>query len=212
MEAALLSTGGNEIKIKIFLNNFSVHPPRYEDQLSYRYFVDLSELYSRGYTVGDISVRSDYNPNGAVISRLREWDRENHIYYVEVSYEGVELYGASELQLVFASYNSSALESSNDPSGKGLTAEIDRSKYIPVYRAGKRIYGLEPDGVEPVITGDLNGDGQVNSLDYILMRRYVLDIIDEFPVPGIEAADFNGDGKIDSLDYILLRRYLLDLM
>lgn len=44
------------------------------------------------------------------------------------------------------------------------------------------------------------------------MRRYVLDIIDEFPVPGIEAADFNGDGKIDSLDYILLRRYLLDLM
>ena len=44
---SLLSTGGNEIKIKIFLNNFSVHPPRYEDQLSYRYFVDLSELYSR---------------------------------------------------------------------------------------------------------------------------------------------------------------------
>lgn len=212
VEAALLATGGNEIKIKIFLNNLSVHPPRYENQLSYRYFIDLSELYSKGYSVGDVSVRSDYNPNGAVISPLREWDREKHIYYAEVSYEGIELYGTSELQLVFASYNTSALESSNDPSAKGLTAQTGRSKYIPVYRAGKRVYGVEPDGVDPVIIGDLNGDGELNSLDYILMRRYVLDIIDGLPVPGIEAADLNGDGRVDSLDYILMRRYLLDLM
>ncbi|RCX09290.1 glucuronoarabinoxylan endo-1,4-beta-xylanase [Anaerobacterium chartisolvens] len=61
--------------------------------------------------------------------------------------------------------------------------------------------------------GDLNGDGNIDSIDYSLMKRYILELIDEFPVEdSIYAGDLNGDGSINSADYSLLRRYLLELI
>ncbi|TYQ13072.1 UNVERIFIED_CONTAM: serine protease inhibitor/Leucine-rich repeat (LRR) protein [Acetivibrio alkalicellulosi] len=66
---------------------------------------------------------------------------------------------------------------------------------------------------EPVLYGDLNGDGTVNSLDYILLQRYVLEIISEFPIKdGFVAADLNGDGKINSTDIVLMKRYILEII
>ncbi|TYQ18199.1 UNVERIFIED_CONTAM: dockerin type I repeat protein [Acetivibrio alkalicellulosi] len=62
-----------------------------------------------------------------------------------------------------------------------------------------------------IIYGDLNGDGRVDSIDIVLLRRYILEIINGFSVPK-EAADLNGDGVIDSTDYIILRRYLLEII
>ncbi|TYQ15398.1 UNVERIFIED_CONTAM: hypothetical protein Cloal_1845 [Acetivibrio alkalicellulosi] len=62
--------------------------------------------------------------------------------------------------------------------------------------------------LDPILYGDLNGDGKINSIDYVLLRRYLLEIIDSFPV-AIEAADLNGDGKVNSTDLVILRRYLL---
>ena len=60
-----------------------------------------------------------------------------------------------------------------------------------------------------IIDGDANGDGNVNSLDYILVRRYVLGILAEFPTAdGFEAADLNNDGSVNSLDYIQLRQLI----
>ncbi|TYQ16905.1 UNVERIFIED_CONTAM: serpin B [Acetivibrio alkalicellulosi] len=64
-----------------------------------------------------------------------------------------------------------------------------------------------------VTYGDLNQDGVVNSTDYILLRRYVLGVIDEFPSEIAEiAADLNGDGVINSTDCVLLRRYILNMI
>lgn len=63
------------------------------------------------------------------------------------------------------------------------------------------------DDVRP---GDINDDGRVDSLDYVLLRRYILGINSEFDSEtGKLAADINQDGFIDSLDYILLRRILM---
>lgn len=211
IEASIGSTSGSEIKLNIYLNNFAVHPPKYEDQLLYRYFIDLTELYDKGYSVADVLVRSNYNQNNANISNLKAWDEANHIYYADVSYECKELYGASELQLVFACYNTS-LTSSNDPSSMGLSSSLTKSKYIPIYRNGIKIYGIEPGGEQMVKYGDLNGDNHINTLDYILLRRYVLRVINEFPIPDMDIADLNGDGKINIIDYSLIRRYILKII
>ncbi|TYQ13248.1 UNVERIFIED_CONTAM: dockerin type I repeat protein [Acetivibrio alkalicellulosi] len=63
------------------------------------------------------------------------------------------------------------------------------------------------------LIGDLNNDGKVDSTDYILMRRYLLEIISDLPVPDkIWSADLNDDGKIDSTDAILMRRFLLEII
>ena len=59
---------------------------------------------------------------------------------------------------------------------------------------------------QQVIPGDVNGDGEVNALDYEMLRRYIVGI----PVEGfvLEAADLNGDGKVNAVDVVLLIRQL----
>ncbi|TYQ18192.1 UNVERIFIED_CONTAM: lysophospholipase L1-like esterase [Acetivibrio alkalicellulosi] len=58
--------------------------------------------------------------------------------------------------------------------------------------------------------GDLNGDGLIDSSDYILLRRYILGVTDS--LQNRAAADLNGDGLIDSIDVVLLRRYILEFI
>ncbi|NLL05646.1 MAG: family 16 glycosylhydrolase [Clostridiaceae bacterium] len=86
-----------------------------------------------------------------------------------------------------------------------LTAEY---KYIKYY----------PDGVPSnntpapsnTIVGDLNDDGEVNSLDFGSLRLYLLGTINDFPAKDdLKAGDLNGDGEINSLDFGFMRRYLL---
>ena len=61
---------------------------------------------------------------------------------------------------------------------------------------------------EKILYGDISGDGKINSIDYTMLSRYLLEIIKELPVRK-EAADLNGDGVINSIDLTLLGRYLL---
>ena len=59
----------------------------------------------------------------------------------------------------------------------------------------------------PASPGDLNRDGSVNSLDLLVMRKYLVAL----PIEGIfdeAAADVNGDGSIDILDLVRLRKVL----
>ncbi|TYQ12844.1 UNVERIFIED_CONTAM: subtilisin family serine protease [Acetivibrio alkalicellulosi] len=117
------------------------------------------------------------------------------------------------------------------PSDLGTTSNnyIGKSQYQDPYLNGQiddfRIYNYALEAAEIIdlanvnisapafITGDLNGDDRIDSTDIVLLRRYILGIINEFPYPeGINAADVNADGVIDSSDYILLRRYLLGLI
>ncbi|MFZ5989528.1 MAG: glycoside hydrolase family 3 N-terminal domain-containing protein [Bacillota bacterium] len=61
--------------------------------------------------------------------------------------------------------------------------------------------------------GDVSGDGLVNSIDYILLQRYLLEIIADFTNPnGKAAADVDRDGAINSTDLTLLKRYLLKII
>ena len=56
--------------------------------------------------------------------------------------------------------------------------------------------------------GDVNGDGKVNSTDYIIVRKHILK---QTKVTGaiFTRADLNNDKKITSLDYIAIRKIIL---
>ena len=59
----------------------------------------------------------------------------------------------------------------------------------------------------PVLPGDMNGDGKLNNADVSLLIRYQagwsgLKIVEE-------AADFNSDGSVNMKDIILLIRSLV---
>lgn len=96
-----------------------------------------------------------------------------------------------------------------------LQAEYEYVKYYP--------NGVPQDNPTPTPTiapstptnpnlplkGDVNGDGHVNSSDYSLFKRYLLRVIDRFPVGDQSVADVNRDGRIDSTDLTMLKRYLI---
>lgn len=61
--------------------------------------------------------------------------------------------------------------------------------------------------------GDVDGNGSINSIDFALMRSYLLGNIKDFPVEDdMKAGDLNGDGKINSIDFAVLRMYLLGMI
>ncbi|MBO4878510.1 MAG: glycoside hydrolase family 9 protein [Ruminococcus sp.] len=162
------------------LTNHSAWPARVQDNLSFRYYMDLSEVKAAGKNPEDVVIRCDrnqsemYAANGvtpATISKITHYDGD--IYYVEVTFpDGRACLPVSEgmqqceilLALVMPDYGS-GWDSSNDPSFKTLSTakgETDKdgvvhgivSKYVPVYIDGKLYYGEEPDGTSAA--GDLS--------------------------------------------------------
>ncbi|AEV68200.1 glycoside hydrolase family 44 protein [Acetivibrio clariflavus] len=66
------------------------------------------------------------------------------------------------------------------------------------------------DTTEPeVLVGDVNKDGDINVIDYALMKKYVLGMLDEIDVA---AADINVDGEVNSIDCSLMKAYLLGMI
>ena len=62
------------------------------------------------------------------------------------------------------------------------------------------------DTLEVIITGEVTGDGDITSTDYLLLKKYFQD---KSVLQGayLKAADVSGDGQITSTDYIKLKGY-----
>ena len=56
--------------------------------------------------------------------------------------------------------------------------------------------------------GDVNMDGKVNSLDYVMVRKYIMKTGD-LSVDQKKYADVNSDNTINSLDYVLIRKIIM---
>jgi hypothetical protein len=63
------------------------------------------------------------------------------------------------------------------------------------------------------IYGDVNGDGEINAIDFAKMRQYILGIISSFgTADGLKAADVDGNDEINAIDFALMRQYLLGMI
>ena len=58
----------------------------------------------------------------------------------------------------------------------------------------------------PYAFGDVNGDGQINSLDAAQVLKYDAEMI-ELDEYALAAADVNGDGAVNSLDAAQILKY-----
>ena len=59
----------------------------------------------------------------------------------------------------------------------------------------------------PQLLGDVDGNGQVNSIDFGTLRMYLLGMINTIPNPS--GADLDKNGSVNSIDFGLLRKILL---
>lgn len=61
--------------------------------------------------------------------------------------------------------------------------------------------------------GDLNGDDNVNSIDFALFRKYLLgQLSPSLTNDQMNAADVNNDGVVNSIDFAYMRQYLLSII
>ena len=67
----------------------------------------------------------------------------------------------------------------------------------------------DPETTLKGMIGDINLDGDINAIDYILLKKYVLQTI-QLNENQLAVADINGSGEIDAVDYILLKKKILN--
>lgn len=96
---------------------------------------------------------------------------------------------------------------STDSSGK--TSELLDSATLGTGDIITITSGEETKSFRIVIYGDANGDGKINSMDYVKLYKYIMDA-DNLSGSYKLAADINVDGKIDSLDYVRVYKYIMD--
>lgn len=172
VEALSKGSDASGMTISFKITNHTAWPARVQDNISFRYYMDLSEVKAAGKKPEDVVIRCDrdqsamYSGNGvapAEISGIKHYSGD--IYYVEVNLpDGRAVLPVSEgmqkceilLALVMPDYGS-GWDATNDFSNKeilgksGTTDEAGTvsgivTKYIPVYVNGELYYGEEPDG------------------------------------------------------------------
>ena len=96
--AGINASGSNFLEVKALLHNQSGWPAKNGDKLSFRYFVDISEVINAGYSVNDITINTNYNA-GAKVTGLHPWDADNNIYYVDVDFTGTNIHQVVNLHI-----------------------------------------------------------------------------------------------------------------
>lgn len=166
-EATINNSASTYTELKILTNNKSGWPARHANNLSYRYFFDISEVIAAGDSIADITVATNYVefPITKEIKHLSDT-----IYYVEVTfvndtdlYPGGQSPFAGEVQLRIAAPSGTTYwDPTNDFSYIGLgsgNTGLAITENIPVYENGVLIYGNTPirDEIAPEQPTGLNG-------------------------------------------------------
>lgn len=222
VETKMGQTSASGVSLSLKFTNHTAWPARVVDNVSYRYFMDLSELIAAGYSPSDVVIRVDrdqaemYSGEGvapAEISAPIQYD--GNIYYIEVTYpDGRAALPISEgrhqcelmLALVFPDYGS-GWDAENDYSNADLLGTEDAvvTMNIPVYVDGELYYGTEPDGT----TADgMGGTGSDKPTPVPTPEPTTEPTTEPAPVDRMPG-DVNEDGEVDVLDIILLNKNLL---
>lgn len=75
----------------------------------------------------------------------------------------------------------------------------------------EKTYNLELEEYECLIYGDVNGNGEIDAVDYTLIKNDIMEVKKIIDVNMKLAADVNGDGEIDAVDYTLIKNDIMDV-
>ena len=149
VEGGINVNGNDFIEIKALICNKSAWPARISQNLEFRYFVDLTEMYKAGESVQDIQITSNYmqaGKNAALVC----WNEEKHIYYLSVDFSDDLIYPAGqdnykkEIQVRIQNAGG-PWDNENDPSFVNMeNGGINVLEKTALYENGVLIFGEEP--------------------------------------------------------------------
>ncbi|QNU68136.1 glycoside hydrolase family 9 protein [Ruminiclostridium herbifermentans] len=132
--------------------------------------------------------------------------------YCEITFAegaGVLAAGGSTGDIPFRIEGTSDYDKTNDYSYNSKMTTLGENEKITAYIKGELKYGIEPVKVENQVSlGDLDCNGRIDSLDFALMKMYLLGMAQLQP-QGLVNADFNGDHSVDAIDFALFKKALL---
>ncbi|WP_051688829.1 glycoside hydrolase family 9 protein [Butyrivibrio sp. AE2032] len=158
-ECSLNVQGNDFAEIKAFIYNRTAWPARCAENLEFRYFVDLSEIYQAGGDASGVSISTNYMQSGRC-DGLKVWNEENHIYYLSVVFDdgalrpGGQSQYKSEIQVRMTSPNG-AWDNGNDYSYNNAAGAV-------LLENGKVVFGELPDE-EGSGSGSSAGGGSGNA-------------------------------------------------
>ncbi|MBN8430994.1 glycoside hydrolase family 9 protein [Microbulbifer salipaludis] len=161
VDAKLNSSGNQHTEISARPHNHSAWPARETDNLHMRYWVDISELVNAGYSANDLQLSTAYN-QGSNFTGPHPWgDPAENLYYVEVSFAGINLYpggqSASKKESQFRIGVPSGVpwDPTNDPSWDNYGSDRKEAPLIALYDGDELVWGQEPGA-------DCGGNSGVN--------------------------------------------------
>ena len=141
--------GQDFIEVKALICNISAWPATVADNLEFRYYLDLSEVYAAGGDADDITVTTNYMQGGTAAGLVCH-DEDNHIYYVAVDFSDTLIYPGGqdnykkEIQVRIAN-SGGVWDNSNDPSFVNMTTGgNDILTGTALYMDGNLVFGTEP--------------------------------------------------------------------
>ncbi len=228
VETLVKDSAASGVTLSLKFTNHTAWPARVVDNVSYRYYMDLSELIAAGYSASDVVIRVDrdqaamYSGEGVAPAEVSApIQYEGNVYYIEVTYpDGRAALPISEgrhqcelmLAIVYPDYGS-GWDASNDFSNEGILDSEDSvvTMNIPVYVDGELYYGTEPDGTTadggaiPGTTEPDDPEPDTSEPDTSEPDTTESDTAGTAPAYG----DVNCDGGVDILDVLTLNKNLL---
>jgi len=183
-ECGLNVEGQDFAEIKAFIYNKTAWPARTAENLEFRYFVDLSEIYEAGGDVSGVSINTNYMQSGRV-DGLKVWNEDNHIYYLSVVFDdgnlrpGGQSQYKSEIQVRMTSPNGE-WDNSNDYSYNNGVVLMDDGELVfgtlpdeEGTGSGEAAGGAVPtQGTTPTQTHSSSSGGQVSVGDLQVTMNY----------------------------------------
>ena len=222
IEACINQSSQNFTELKVQATNHSAWPARLIKNLSYRYYMDLTELFDAGYTLDDITVKIGYDEfQNCTASGPIQYD--GNIYYVEITYDDGTVICPSgqsenqgELQFRISVPDATNFwDPTNDYSCQGLVSqELTVTDKITMYDNGVLIWGTEPNGKTPddksELKGDINIDGKFNVADIVMLNNYIVNLSDiKISEQGFINGDMDENDLLNVFDSVLMRKNLL---
>jgi hypothetical protein len=140
------SSNSSSTDTRINAVNRSGWPARMVKNLSYNYYVDLSELFAAGYLTSDVKVDIIYQEIPVTVSPLIQWS--GNVYYTKVTFtDGTDVWPGGEIEYsreVRLRFTAPVWDAANDYSATGMTGTFAKTQYITMYDGFTLIWGSKP--------------------------------------------------------------------